>query len=228
MPNRREDSSTDSRGSQRALIGAGVLAAAGAAAFLFAKRSADLRDDGIDMSDAPDYTWRRGDKADHSLIGRTVTIGKSREELYKTWHDFTRFPRFMENVEKIEPAGDGTSRWTIKAPAGTTVELITRIVEDVPGRKIAWESEEGSSIDTSGVAEFEDAPPGRGTYVRLLMSYDPPGGIIGQGIAKLLQREPNIQARRDLRRFKQLMETGEVATNAGPSGRGESVTQPTI
>ena len=228
MPNRREDSSTDSRGSQRALIGAGVLAAAGAAAFLFAKRSADLRDDGVDMSDAPDYTWRRGDKADHSLIGRTVTIGKSRDELYREWRDFSRFPRFMENVEKVEAAEDGASRWTIKAPAGTSVELVTRITEDEPGRAIAWESDESSDIRTNGRVEFIDAPPGRGTMVRLIMKYDPPGGIIGQGIAKLLQREPNVQARRDLRRFKQLMETGEVTTNAGPSGRSQSVNQPHI
>jgi uncharacterized membrane protein len=225
MPNRREDNSTDSRGSQRALIGAGVLAAAGAAAFLFAKRSADLRDDGVDMSDAPDYTWRRGDKADNSLIGRTVTIGKPRDELYREWRDFSRFPRFMENVEKVEAAGDGASRWTIKAPAGTTVELVTRITEDEPGWAIAWESDESSDIRTNGRVEFIDAAPGRGTMVRLIMKYDPLGGIIGQGIAKLLQREPNIQARRDLRRFKQLMETGEVTTNAGPSGRSQSVTE---
>ena len=55
-----------------------------------------------------------------------------------------------------------------------------------------------------------DAAPGRGTMVRLTMRYDPPGGIVGKGIAKLLQREPHIQARRDLRRFKSLLETGEV------------------
>jgi uncharacterized membrane protein len=218
----------NTRGTQRALIGAGLAVAAGAATLLFAKRSADLRDDGIDMSDAPDYTWRRGDKADHSLIGRTVTIGKSREELYKTWHDFTRFPRFMENVEEVITMGDGSSKWTIKAPAGTSVEVVTRITEDTPNEAIAWESDDRSDIRTSGRVEFIDAPPGRGTMVRLIMKYDPPGGIIGQGIAKLLQREPNVQARRDMRRFKQLMETGEVTTNAGPSGSRQSVTQPHI
>jgi uncharacterized membrane protein len=219
MAEARTDGSNNNRGTQRALIGAGVLAAAGAAAFLFAKRSADLRDDGIDMSDAPDHVWRRGRKADHSLIGRTVTIGKSRDELYKEWRDFSRFPRFMENVETVDADGDGSSRWTIKAPAGTTVELVTRITDDEPGRVIAWESDDSSEIRTNGRVEFIDAAPGRGTMVRLTMKYDPPGGIVGQGIAKLLQREPNIQARRDLRRFKQLMETGEVTTNASPSGR---------
>lgn len=221
----RSGRSSDRRANHRALIGAGLAVAAGAATLLFAKRSADLRDDGIDMSDAPDYTWRRGDKADHSLVGRTVTIGKSRDDLYREWRDFTRFPRFMENVDKVEMLGDDRSRWTIKAPAGSTVEVVTRITEDQPGEVIGWESEESSDIRTNGRVEFIDAAPGRGTMVRLIMKYDPPGGIVGQGIAKLLQREPNVQARRDMRRFKQLMETGEVTTNAGPSGRGQPVNQ---
>ena len=99
----------------------------------------------------------------------------------------------------------------------------------MPGERLAWESEDGSDLDTSGVIEFTDAPPGRGTYVRFMMAYDPPGRAIGRGIAKLLQRAPSIQARRDLRRFKELMETGEVTTNASPSARSsETPTQSRI
>jgi uncharacterized membrane protein len=135
----------------------------------------------------------------------------------------------MENVEQVERLDDKKSRWTIKAPLGSSVELVTRITSDEPGRAIAWESEPESEIRTEGRVEFIDAPPGRGTYVRLIQRYDPPGGTIGKGLAKLLQREPKIQARRDLRRFKQLMETGEVATNASPSGRAsESPAEPRI
>jgi uncharacterized membrane protein len=120
--------------------------------------------------------------------------------------------------------GDGRSVWRIKAPAGQTVAIITRITEDTPGQAIAWQSEPDSQIQTTGRVEFIEATPGRGTMVRLLIDYDPPAGLIGRGIAKLLQREPNVQARRDLRRFKQLMETGEVSSNAGPSARGEDPT----
>ena len=98
-----------------------------------------------------------------------------------------------------------------------------------PIRPIAWESEPESQIDTQGRVEFLEAGPGRGTMVRLVMRYDPPGGVVGKGLAKLFQREPHIQARRDLRRFKSLMETGEVATNASPSGRkSETPTEPRI
>ena len=117
-------------------------------------------------------------------------------------------------------------RFVMKAPAGTTVTLVNRVVEDVPGSVIAWESEPESDIRNSGRVEFADAAPGRGTTVRVLISYDPPGGIVGKLVGKVLQREPAVQARRDLRRFKQLMETGEVTNSASPSGRkSESPTQ---
>lgn len=216
----RRDNRSETSGTQRALIGAGLAVAAGATAFLLAKRSADSPGDGANISDAPDHTWRKGSaRGDPNLIGRTVTIGRPRGELYHEWRDFTRFPRFMQNVEEVVATADGLSKWTIKAPAGTAVELVTRITDDQADRLIAWESTPESQIETNGRVEFIDAAPGRGTMVRLTMRYDPPGGAIGKGIAKLLQREPNIQARRDLRRFKQLMETGEISTNASPSGR---------
>lgn len=205
---------------QMAIIGVGLAAAAGTAAFLFAKRTGSGGAPIENISDAPDHVWRRGtSRYDQNLVGNTVTVGRPAEELYRDWRDFTKFPRFMDNVEKVESLGDDKSRWTIKAPAGTTVELVTAITDDRPGELIAWKSEPESQITTDGRVEFIPAAPGRGTYVRLVMRYDPPGGIFGKGIAKVLQREPNLQARRDLRRFKSLMETGEVATNASPSGR---------
>ena len=220
------------KGTQKALIGAGVaVAAAGtAAAFLLARRTGSAGAPIENISDAPDHVWRRGtEHYDPSLLGNTVTVGRPRQELYEEWRDFSRFPRFMDNVEKVEKLDDKRSRWTIKAPMGSTVELVTSMTEDQPGRLIAWASEPGSNIRTEGRVEFLEAPPGRGTYVRLTMRYSPPAGMIGKGIAKLLQREPKIQSRRDLRRFKQLMETGEVATNASPSGRsGESPTEARI
>lgn len=213
---------SESSSQQRVWIGAGIAAAAAGAAFLWGRRMKSDSDYEV-MSDAPPHVLRGAAKAsldrDETLVGRTVTIGRPRQEIYEAWRNFTRFPEFMENVTRVEDLGGNRSRWLIKAPAGGEVELITRIVEDVPGERIAWESEEGSGIDTAGVVTLTDAPPGPGTYVRLLMSYDPPGGAIGRGIAKLLQREPSLQARRDLRRFKQLMETGEVTKNASPSAR---------
>ena len=214
----------------KAIIGAGVAAAAGAAAFLLTRRTGSSGVPVGNISDAPDHVWRRGtERYDPELLGNTVTIGRPAQELYDFWRDFTRFPNFMENVERVEKLDDKSSRWTIKAPAGTSVDLVTRISEDIPGKAIAWISEPDSEIQTDGRVEFIEAPPGRGTYVRLTQRYSPPAGIVGKGIAKLFQREPKIQARRDLKRFKSLMESGEVATNASPSGRSsESPTEPRI
>jgi uncharacterized membrane protein len=226
-----EDTESRSVGSNnKALIGAGLAVAFGAAGFLLARRSADVHDDGLNISDAPDHTWRRKTgRYEEGLVGRTVSINRSREEIYRQWRDFTKFPRFMENVDSVEDLGDGRSRWTIKAPLGSSVELVTRITEDRPGEAIAWKSEPESQIATEGRVELFEVAPGRGTSVRLTMKYDPPAGLPGRAIAKILQREPNVQARRDLRRFKQLMETGEVATNASPSARkSETPTQPRI
>jgi uncharacterized membrane protein len=125
----------------------------------------------------------------------------------------------MDNVRSVERVDDKLSRWTIEAPGGTSVELLTETTHDVPGERIAWRSVEGSQIVSAGEAMFKDAPPGRGTVVQLVLTYDPPAGALGKLVAKLFQREPAIQARRDLRRFKQLLETGEVTVNASPSAR---------
>lgn len=148
------------------------------------------------------------------LIGRTVTINRPRAELYAFWRDFTNLPSFMDNVERIEVLDDRRSHWTVKAPAGTHVEWTAAVTEEREGEFIAWASEEGASVPNSGRIEFRDAQGDRGTIVTATILYDPPAGIIGKVVAKMFQREPAIQARRDLRRFKQLMETGEVATGA--------------
>ena len=224
--------------SNGALLGLGLtLATAGAAAFFFAKaKAADEEPDGPLLSDAPDHVLRgkalkraRNQEDGRALVGRTVTIGKPAQELYGFWRRFERFPEFMDNVREIRRIDDTRSEWIIEAPAGATVSVKTRIVEDTPGKTIAWVSEPDSQIAHEGRVEFADAPPGRGTYVRLLLRYTPPAGELGRLVAKVLQREPNVQARRDLRRFKQLMETGEVPVNASPSGRkSESPTEARI
>jgi uncharacterized membrane protein len=154
-----------------------------------------------------------------ALVGRTVTIGRPRRELYDFWRELSNLPAFMDNVRAVEVINKTRSRWTIAAPGGGDATIVSRIVEDRPGDLIAWESEDGSDVRHSGRIEFIDGPPGRGTMVRATIAYRPPGGAAGRTVAKLMQREPGVQARRDLRRFKQLMETGEVTSSASPSGR---------
>src|SRR3954466_1966732 len=97
---------------QKALIGVGLAAAAGTAAFLLTRRTGSSGAPIEEISDAPDHVWRRGtSRYDANLLGNTVTIGKPRQSLFEEWRDFTRFPRFMENVEAVEKLDDKRSRW---------------------------------------------------------------------------------------------------------------------
>ncbi len=140
-------------------------------------------------------------------------INRPRSELYGFWREFRNLPLFMANVRSV--SGDGRV-WIIAGPGGFEVQLETEIIEDRPGEKIAWRSTESADIDHEGWVEFRDNAFGRGTEVRVMISYDPPAGAVGKLVAKVMQREPRIQARRELRRFKQLMETGEVSTSQAP------------
>jgi uncharacterized membrane protein len=151
------------------------------------------------------------------LLGRTVTINVPRQALYAFWRDFRNLPLFMENIESVQVYDPRRSHWKVKGPAGSTVEWNSLINEDVPGEVIGWISEEGAEVPNSGRIEFRDTRNGRGTQVTVNIVYDPPVGKLGKAVAKLFGREPNIQARQDLRRFKQLMETGEIPTSQPPA-----------
>ncbi len=167
----------------------------------------------------PDPTALNGDLAPRHgdvLVGRTVTINRPRQELYAFWRDFQNLPKFMHNVDGVTILDERHSHWIIEAPAGKTVEWDAEITHDEPGALIAWRSLEGADVRNTGRVEFLDSPDGRGTVVRVTLAYDPPAGTLGKLIAKLFQKEPKIQARQDLRRFKQLMETGEVSTAHPP------------
>ena len=148
-----------------------------------------------------------------TIFGRSVTINKPVGELFAYFRDFANLSSFMQNVERIDVLSDTRSHWVVKAPAGRTVEWDARVTDETKDSFIAWTSEDGADVPNSGRIDFRDAGA-RGTVVTATIAYDPPAGVIGKVIAKLFQREPAIQARRDLRRFKQLMETGEIATPA--------------
>ncbi len=186
-----------------------VVGAAGYAAWEVSRRN---KVEHRSPDSAPGRTARQRRFGRYAVTGRTVTINRPRAELYAFWRDFRNLPEFMENVRDVQVEGDIT-RWTIRAPMGREVSVVTRIVDDREGEQIAWRSTEASDIDTEGKVTFRDAPAGRGTEVEAIVSYVPPAGELGRLVAKLFQAEPAIQGRRELRRFKMLMEAGEIATN---------------
>jgi uncharacterized membrane protein len=148
-------------------------------------------------------------------------VNKPREELYRHWRDFSNLPRFMETVESVTDLGGGRAHWVVRGPGDKTVEYDTIITEDRPGEVIAWEST-GGDVKTESRIEFKDAPGGRGTEVHAKVDYHPPLGPLGKIAAVVTQKAPELQARRDLKQFKMLMETGEIATTEGPTAAPSS------
>jgi len=151
-----------------------------------------------------------------------VTINKPAAELYQHWHDFANLPRFMHHLEAVHDLGEGRSHWQAKAPLGQSVEWDAQIINDVENKLIAWQSTDEAQVGNAGSVRFTPAPFERGTEVRVTLSYAPPAGKAGVSLANLLGEEPGRQVADDLRRFKQLMEAGELPTNdrqpIGPGG----------
>jgi uncharacterized membrane protein len=157
-------------------------------------------------------------------VAKSVTINRPRHEVYQFWRDLERLPEFMIHLQSVTTGADGRSHWVAKAPGGT-VEWDAEITEDEPGELLAWQSIEGSEVANGGSVRFADAPADRGTEIHVTLQYDPPGGSAGAMVAKVFGEEPSQQLLDDLRRFKQVMETGEVVRSEGSlAGAGEGAT----
>ncbi|MCW2860155.1 MAG: Cyclase [Actinoallomurus sp.] len=148
-----------------------------------------------------------------------ITVKRPRDEVYGFWRDLENLPRFMIHLRSVQVIDQRRSRWIAKGPAGKDVEWDAQIVEDRPEELIAWRSAAGARVRNSGSVSFTDAPGGRGTEVRVELRFDPPGGMLGAAFARMLGEHPDQQVRDDMRRFKQVMETGEVVRSEGsPEG----------
>ncbi|MEU9509983.1 SRPBCC family protein [Micromonospora sp. NPDC048170] len=159
-----------------------------------------------------------------------VTVNRSPAEAYRFWRDLENLPRFMSHLESVRADDLRRSHWTARAPAGRRVEWDAEIVDDQPNRTLAWRSMPGTRVPNAGRARFVPAPGDRGTEVRVRLRYAPPAGALGRAVAKLFGEEPEQQVRDDLRRFKQVLETGEVVRSEGsPDGisvRGQVMQRP--
>jgi uncharacterized membrane protein len=149
-------------------------------------------------------------------VHEAITINRPLAEVYRFWRNFENFPTFMSHLESVETTREGRSRWRAKGPAGFRLQWEADIVGERENEWIAWRSVEGSSVHHSGSVRFEHAPGARGTEVHAQLQYQPKGGPVGQTIARLLGSDPERQIRDDLRRFKQLLETGEIPISEGP------------
>lgn len=154
-------------------------------------------------------------------VEKTVTIDKPAAELYQFWRKLENLPSFMKHLKQVQVYDNKRSHWVANAPLGANVEWDAEIIEERENELISWASVEGADVDNSGFVRFKPATGDRGTEVKVVMEYNPPGGALTAAIAKLFGEEPEQQIGDELRRFKMLMEAGEIATTEGqPQGKG--------
>ncbi len=143
-------------------------------------------------------------------LDEQITIDRPSDELFAYWRDFENLPRFMEHLTGVSVIDDRRSHWVARAPAGTSFEWDAEIHNEVPGELIAWRSLPGSEIPNAGSVHF--TPVAGGTTVRVVLSYEPPGGRVGDAVARLFGEAPAQQVQDDLRRFKQVMESVDLSS----------------
>jgi uncharacterized membrane protein len=152
----------------------------------------------------------------------SIAIDKTPDELYAFWRDFKNLPLFMKNLESVTVLDELNSHWVAKGVGGAKVEWDAEIYNEIENELIAWRSLENADVVNAGSVRFEKGPTGRGTYVRVTVNYNPPAGKLGATLAQFLGGEPKQSIKKDLRRFKQLMEAGEIASIDGQtSGRAQ-------
>ena len=143
-------------------------------------------------------------------VEESVLINRPAGELYRFWRNFENLPTFMQHLETVAMREEGISHWIARGPAGTTVEWDARIINEIDDKLIGWQSLDGSMVSSAGSVNFRQDD--RGTEVRVKLQYSPPAGKLGAAVARMLGEDPGAQIHDDLRRFKQLMETGEIPT----------------
>ena len=157
-------------------------------------------------------------------IKKSITIGLPPPEVYRFWRDFENLPAVLKGLDSITSRGDGIYHWTVKGPTGAKYEWDAEIYNEIEDELIAWRTVNGADVANAGSIRFEEAPDGRGTYVKVTVNYNPTAGKLGQLLAKLTGKEPEQLIEQNLRRLKQFLETGEIATIEGQSsGREDEV-----
>ena len=157
-------------------------------------------------------------------VQKTLTLNAPAEKLYRFWRDIENLPRFMRHLHSVQRLDDRRSHWVASGPAGVRVEWDAEILTDVENEHISWQSTEHADVYNAGSVHFHTAPHGRGTEVKVVIRYTPSVGALGAAFTKLFHENPEQQIAEDVRRFKSLIEAGEVPTTAGqPAGTSSTM-----
>ena len=175
----------------------------------------------VDVAAAVQHTRTRPRAAPSEVyIDHTIIVNKSPQECYDFWRDLRNIARFSRRMKEVSLRDNGQSHWIMTLPTGGSIEWDSQLTVEQPGERLAWRSVTHQPFSHAGSIQFAAAPGARGTFVTVSMHYRLPTGAVGASLARLLGRDPFGDLREDLRRFKQLIETDEIATTEGqPSGR---------
>ena len=162
------------------------------------------------------YAGAKANGLPRNFDARTsVLLNCSPEEAYRFWHNFEDLPLFMYHLDSVKQTSDRTYRWVAVGPLGSRIQWDAEIISDRPNERIAWRSLPGSDIEVNGSVEFRTAAGNRGTLVTAHIDHRPPAGALGHAVAKVLGKDPKFLIKQDLRRFKALIEAGEIPTTEG-------------
>jgi uncharacterized membrane protein len=197
-----------------ALLGAGLISSKNQRGRVLAATAAVA---GVTALDILCRRQLNGTSAEPVNTFQTVAVNRSPEECYQFWRNLENLPRFMQHVESVRALDERRSHWVVKGPGGSSMEWDAEITEDQPNEGIAWRTLEDADVNHSGWVRFEPAPAGHGTFIQANITYQAPGGAVASMIAKLVGKEPGQLVKGDLRRFKNVIETGEIPTIEGQS-----------
>jgi uncharacterized membrane protein len=164
----------------------------------------------------------RHSNLDENKSRHSITIGKTPQEVFSFWRDFSNLASFMKDISEVRVNSSKKSHWIVKLKSGFSTEWDAEITSEIEGQMISWASLKGSDVETKGIVWFEEAPANLGTVVRLSMDYHVPGGKLTEFITFFMGESPDILVITNLKRLKAFLETGEIPTTEGqPSGREE-------
>jgi uncharacterized membrane protein len=142
-------------------------------------------------------------------VYESIVINRPPAELFRFWRDFSNLPRFMEHLADVRVLSPTRSVWTATAPVGMRVKWEAEVINEIEGELIGWQSTENADVATAGSVRFVPAMGG-GTEIIVHLQYEPPAGKLGSLVASMFGEEPSQQIRADLRRLREILETGEV------------------
>lgn len=153
------------------------------------------------------------------IIQSAFTVNKPRKEVYNFWRKLDNLPLFMNHLEYVELIDETRSHWVARLPSGINVSWDAEIVKDKPGEVIGWSSLPDSIIDNAGKVFFRDTADGKGTLVDVVITYRPPAGGLGAGVAGMLNPLFKNMVDADVRNFKQYMDIDDVIKPIHKNGR---------